>query len=122
MSILKIIFSFISGIVGAMGLGGGSVLIIYLSAFQSLEQQKAQGINLIFFIPCALYSCIYYYKQKLLVKEIIIPFILFGTVGVFIGMKIISCFNTEILSKLFGCFLIVLAIKQLKSIKGVARK
>ena len=38
-----------SGIIGAMGLGGGAVLIIYLSVFTDMPQLEAQGINLIFF-------------------------------------------------------------------------
>ena len=43
-----------SGIIGAMGLGGGAVLIIYLSVFTDMPQLEAQGINLIFFIPIAI--------------------------------------------------------------------
>ena len=43
-----------SGIIGGMGLGGGAVLIIYLTVFSDVDQLKAQGINLLFFIPIAL--------------------------------------------------------------------
>ena len=38
----------LSGIIGAMGLGGGAVLIIYLSVFTDMPQLKSQGINLLF--------------------------------------------------------------------------
>ena len=41
----------LSGVIGAMGLGGGGVLIIYLTLFLGMEQGIAQGVNLIFFIP-----------------------------------------------------------------------
>ena len=41
----------LSGIIGAMGLGGGAVLIIYLSVFTDMPQLKSQGINLLFFYP-----------------------------------------------------------------------
>ena len=34
----------LSGIIGAMGLGGGAVLIIYLSVFTDMPQLKSQGI------------------------------------------------------------------------------
>ena len=40
-----------SGILGAMGMGGGGILMIYLTVFAGLEQSLAQGINLLFFIP-----------------------------------------------------------------------
>ena len=50
MTVSVIIASFVSGLLGAMGIGGGSVLIIYLTTVLSLEQKAAQGINLVFFI------------------------------------------------------------------------
>ena len=37
----------LSGIIGAMGLGGGAVLIIYLSVFTDMPL-KSQGITLLF--------------------------------------------------------------------------
>ena len=39
----------LSGIIGAMGIGGGGILIIYLTLFADMEQMAAQGINLLFF-------------------------------------------------------------------------
>ena len=44
---------FAAGALGAMGLGGGSVLILYLTLCAGLPQLQAQGINLTFFLPCA---------------------------------------------------------------------
>ena len=48
--IWDIIAGLLSGIIGAMGLGGGAVLLIYLSLIKGTDQLKAQGINLLFFI------------------------------------------------------------------------
>ena len=50
MNISALLAGLFSGILGSMGLGGGGILIIYLSLFTATEQLKAQGINLIFFI------------------------------------------------------------------------
>ena len=50
----------LSGIIGGMGLGGGVVLIIYLTVFLDTPQLKAQGINLLFFIPIAITAVIIY--------------------------------------------------------------
>ena len=113
MNVFSLLFSFLAGIVGSMGLGGGSILIIYLSSILFMEQTKAQGINVLFFIPCAIYALIYYFKEKLIIKAAILPLLLSGIVGVFIGLKLITLFNTVILSKLFGGFLIILSIKEL---------
>ena len=53
MNIAALLAGLMSGIIGGMGLGGGAVLIIYLTIFQGVEQLQAQGINLLFFIPIA---------------------------------------------------------------------
>ena len=53
----------LSGMLGAMGLGGGGVLIIYLTLFANLQQQTAQGINLLLFLPCAAISVILYHRK-----------------------------------------------------------
>lgn len=116
MNIYSLIFSFLAGIIGSMGLGGGSILIIYLSAILFMEQTKAQGINVLFFIPCALYAVFYYAKEKLIIKEAVLPLLCSSLIGVFIGLKVITLFDTAVLTKLFGGFLIILALKEIYSL------
>ena len=60
MNIAALLAGLLSGIAGAMGLGGGGVLIIYLTLLADLSQQKAAGINLIFFIPISILAVIIY--------------------------------------------------------------
>lgn len=116
MNIYSLIFSFLAGIIGSMGLGGGSILIIYLSAILFMEQTKAQGINVLFFIPCALYAVFYYTKEKLIIKEAVLPLLCSSLIGVLIGLKVITLFDTAVLTKLFGGFLIILALKEIYSL------
>jgi uncharacterized membrane protein YfcA len=59
-----------SAILSSMGLGGGGVLLVYLTGFTSLSQINAQGINLIFFIPIAFVSCVLHLKNKLILDII----------------------------------------------------
>ena len=40
-----------TGILSAFGIGGGSLLLIYLTSFAALDQHQAQGINLLYFLP-----------------------------------------------------------------------
>lgn len=63
MSIAALLAGLLSGIIGSMGLGGGAVLIIYLSLFTETEQLRSQGINLLFFIPIALIAVIIYAEK-----------------------------------------------------------
>lgn len=41
----------ITGILSAFGIGGGSLLLIYLTSFAAIDQHQAQGINLLYFLP-----------------------------------------------------------------------
>ena len=49
MVFLEIIIGILGGIIGGMGMGGGTLTIPLLTIFLNYEQLKAQGINLIRF-------------------------------------------------------------------------
>ena len=53
MNILFYISAFLTGILASMGLGGGMILILYMTLIAGMEQLTAQGVNLLFFIPIA---------------------------------------------------------------------
>lgn len=113
MQLLTALGAFLSGVIGSMGFGSGTVLIILLTVFLSFEQRTAQGINLAFFIPCAIYSIIYYQRKKLIKKDFILPLIVPGLFGAGAGYLILSFLSTAILKKMFGALLIAIAAKQL---------
>ena len=113
MQLLTALGAFLSGVIGSMGFGSGTVLIILLTVFLSFEQRTAQGINLAFFIPCAIYSIFYYQRKKLIKKEFVLPLIVPGLFGAGAGYLILSFLSMVILKKMFGALLIAIAAKQL---------
>ncbi len=121
MNIAALLAGLFSGIIGAMGLGGGAVLIIYLTLFTDTEQLAAQGINLIFFIPCAVLAVIIYTIKKQIKWKITLKIAAFGLLGTAVGWFLLSFLETEILSKCFGGLVLILGIKEIFS-KKVAGK
>ena len=113
MDLAVILSSFLSGLLGSMGFGGGSVLIIYLTSFLSVEQKQAQGINLVFFIPIALLSVIIYHKSKLLDLNQTVPIIIPAVFGAIIGFFLIRYIPGEAARKMFGLLLIFMGVRQL---------
>ncbi len=113
MDLAIIISSFLSGVLGSMGLGGGSVLIIYLTSFLALEQKKAQGINLVFFIPIAILSVILYRKEKLITPSEIKPVIFPSLLGAAAGFILLSFIPASLIAKLFGALLVIMGLRQL---------
>lgn len=120
-SVLHIV-SFCSGVLSSMGLGGGGILIIYLTLFSEVSQIQAQGINLIFFAFISLVSAVSFYIKKLVDWPLILPAVLLGPLGALLGFYLSSLINPQILSKIFGALLILVGITQLiKSCKTKQR-
>ena len=119
MNIAALLAGLFSGIIGAMGLGGGAVLIIYLAVFTNTSQLKAQGINLLFFIPIAVVAVIIYAYKKQIKWKTVIPLCIGGILGAIAGIMLTSFIGSHLLPKFFGGFLCVLGIKEfITAIKG----
>ena len=121
--IVPIIAGFLSGLIGSMGFGGGGVLIIYLVIFADTPQIIAQGINLIFFIPCAILATIIYLTKKQIKYKTIFPVIVGGISGAILASNLLNHFKSEQLSNIFGLFLIFIGLysilDKLKSRKNI---
>lgn len=109
---LLILFGFLAGIVGGMGMGGGTVLVPLLS-FLDMSQKTIQAINLISFLPMCCVALIFHAKNKLIVKDhvwwLIIPAIIFAVVGALVA----DVANNKILRMCFAVFLIAVGVWQL---------
>lgn len=115
MNIAALLAGLLSGIIGGMGLGGGAVLIIYLTVFRDVEQLKAQGINLLFFIPIAIVAVIIYAFKKQIKWRITLPVAAGGIIGAVGGFFLTDIIGGGLTAKLFGGFLIILGIKEIFS-------
>ncbi|MBE6837015.1 MAG: sulfite exporter TauE/SafE family protein [Ruminococcus sp.] len=104
------IVSFLSGIMASMGLGGGMVLILYLSAINGLDQLSSQGINLLFFIPIGIFSVILHSKRKLIKWKFVLLPLITGGIAVSIFSFIATKINADMLKTAFGVFIIAVGI------------
>lgn len=109
---LLIIFGFLAGIIGGMGMGGGTVLVPLLS-FLDLPQKTIQAINLISFLPmCLVALCVHGKKGLLKPKNIlyvVIPAVVFALVGALIAGDA----QNKLLRIVFALFLIAVGTWQL---------
>lgn len=83
--VIGIIASLIAGFLASLGIGGGSILLVYLTVIAGTAQLQAQGINLIFFIPIAIIALIIHFKNKLIEFKKIWILILIGLGGAVLG-------------------------------------
>ncbi len=102
-----------SGTAGAMGLGGGAVLIIHLALFTDTSQLKSQGINLLFFIPIALAAVTVYSLKKNIKWRLVLKTSVWGLAGSAAGLMVTGRIGGEITGKIFGGLLIIMGLLEI---------
>ena len=102
----------LGGVLGGMGMGGGTILIPLLSIFYSVGQHTAQAINLVSFIPMAIVALIFHIKNKLVEFNKIVLIIVPGVITCIMGCYIARAITGDVLKRCFGGFLILLSIFQ----------
>lgn len=106
---LGTLLGFLSGI----GIGGGSLLILWLTIVLEMEPSMARGINLLFFLPCALISCCFRWKQGDLQLKAVLPAIVSGVIFAALFSWLGVNTDTAVLKKAFGILLLITGIREL---------
>lgn len=101
------------GFLAGLGVGGGSLLILWLTLVLNVEHPQARIINLLFFIPTAIISSIFRWRQGTINWKKIFPAIITGCISA--GICSIVCYNLDldILKKIFGSLLLITGIREL---------
>lgn len=114
--IILIACTLVGGVIGGMGMGGGTLTIPLLTIFCSLTQHEAQAINLVAFIPMAAITLIIHTKNKLVeykkVLPVALPALATSVACSFFALKV----KGKTLAFLYGVFLVLLSIYQLMTV------
>lgn len=110
MYIIYIVVGIISGILGGMGMGGGTLLIPLLTLVLGFKQKIAQGINLISFCIMAVIVLIFHAKNKLVNFKVAIKFVLYAVVMSILGALLANKINSGSLKVLFGWLLVAISV------------
>ncbi len=115
-NLFSLLMVFLSSALGSMGLGGGSLLMLYLLLFTELPQQQAQMLNLFLFLPTAAFAVLLHRKNKLLNTASLKQFLVPGIVGSIAGSLIGTLLDSAFLQKIFALFLLLMALRELLSL------
>lgn len=102
----------LSGIIGGMGIGGGTVLIPVLSLLFDMPQKTVQSINLIYFIPTACVALVTHIKADRVEKRTVRSIIPLGIVGAAAGSLLALGLDNGLLRTMFGWFLLLMGIRE----------
>ena len=79
-TLFKIVVGAILGLLSGLGVGGGSLLILWLTLIMQVPQEVARNINLLFFLPTALIASLFRWKKGNLNFKKILPAMLGGVI------------------------------------------
>ena len=97
-----ILAGLVCGVLSGFGIGGGSLLMVWMTAVLSMDQKAAQGVNLLYFLPCAACALIFHIKNRQIVWPAVWPAAAAGAVCAVGGALLAQQADAETLRKLFG--------------------
>lgn len=109
---VSLVVGTILGFLSGLGIGGGSLLILWLTMAVGMERQAAGSVNLLFFLPAAAVSCFLRRRQGLLKIKKALPAVAGGCIGALLGTWLGGNLNTQLLKKGFGILLLATGIRE----------
>ena len=110
---ISLLVGVVLGYLAGLGVGGGSLLILWLTLVLQFSSQTARMINLMFFITAAGAVCIFRWKQGSLPFKKILPAIVAGSIASAIFSWVGMGLDTKILKTLFGVLLLFTGVREL---------
>ena len=120
---LDIIVFFLIAALSGMGVGSAGLLVVWLTAFDTVPQLAAQGLNLFFFLFSSSASLLIHVARRKIFWGAIGIMTATGAVGALVGSMIAASFDPSLLARLFGGMLLVSgALSFVRSVKAILRR
>ena len=107
-----IILGLVAGtIAAALGVGGGVIYVPALVVFFAFEQHTAQGTSLAIILPTAVVATAAHTRLGNVRWRLAVPIALAGIAAAVLGSRIALSLDADMLRRLFGAFLLVVAAR-----------
>ena len=110
---VALVVSVILGFLAGLGVGGGSLLVMWLTLVVGIDHPQARIINLMFFIPAAIISSLFRWKQGSLDFKKVIPAIIAGCLAAAAFSWLARYLELDILKKIFGGLLLFAGLREI---------
>lgn len=101
------------GFLTGLGVGGGSLLMVWLTAVLGVDALTARGVNLLFFLPGAAVAIAFRKKQGRIQWRNILPPAAAGCLAAWVCSQFSTAVDKSLLQKIFGIVLIAAGIREL---------
>ena len=114
MIVKEIIIGTLAGIIsGLFSTGGGMILVPAFIYILNIEATKARGTSVFCILPMVLTSSLFYYKSNFIDWKISLLCAIGGTIGGYIGAKLLKKIPEKIMKIVFTVFLIYISYRMI---------
>ncbi|NLM84784.1 MAG: sulfite exporter TauE/SafE family protein [Clostridiales bacterium] len=111
--IIALLAGGVTGVLSAWGVGGGSLLILFMTGVQGMDQPLSQGINLLYFLPTSLTALVSHLKNRLIDIKLALCAVAAGAVTTALSSLLATGLDTQVVRKIFGAFVVIIGITEL---------
>ena len=111
--LISLTIAIMLGFLAGMGVGGGSLLLLWLTQVVLVPQPQARILNLLFYLPAALVSTLFQKKRQGFRKDITLPALLAGCVAAFCFTILSKYLDISMLKKVLGGILVLTGIREI---------
>ena len=111
---VKVLVGAVLGFLSGLGVGGGSLLLLWLTLVAGVSQETARLMNLQFFLPCALIATALRWRHSKPDWSLILPAMTSGLLGAALGNWLGPRLDVRLLRKAFGVLFLLTGIRELR--------
>lgn len=111
--LISLLIATIFGFLAGMGVGGGSLLLLWLTQIVMMPQIQARIVNLLFFLPAALVATCFRKKEQSIDIRVTVTAAVIGCCTALIFTLISHRIDVTIWKKLLGGLLILTGIREI---------
>ena len=110
---LNFLVGTVLGFLSGLGVGGGSLLLLWMTLVLGSDPDLARVMNLMFFLPCAIVATAFRWKQSKPDWRHILPAVGAGLAGALLGNLIAPGIDKKLLRKAFGVLFLLAGIREI---------
>lgn len=102
-----------TGILSGCGIGGGSLLVLYLTNLAGMEQSRAGGVNLLYFLCCAPAALVSHIRNRLIETKVALWCTVAGVPAAIAASLLANSVDVSLLRRGFGVLLLYIGAREL---------
>ena len=102
------------GFLSGLGVGGGSLLMLWLTLVIGTDQEQARLMNLMFFLPCAVIASLFRFKKAKPQLRLSMYAIGSALLGAVIGNYLNASVELTLLRKAFGVLFLICGFREIR--------